>query len=137
MNIYLLDGSSICMENKRMDLHTKGGYIFLLKLSCQMTLDKGSFTSTTITNQHQFEGGHILFCCHSGGGLGLVLKKINKYYHKTTIHCLQQTFQIKSKTVHKCTKTKWPKFDYLLTPHQSREHFHKGRKLTVKVIICC
>lgn len=65
------DGSSICMENERMDLHTKGGYIFLLKLSCQVTLNKGSFTSTTITNQHQFKGGHVLFCCH-GGDLDLV-----------------------------------------------------------------
>lgn len=54
------DGSSIGMENQRMNFDTQSGNIFLLELASQMSFDKGGFAGTAIANKDELEGGHIL-----------------------------------------------------------------------------
>ena len=55
-----LDGSTGCVEHQGMDFSTQGGHVFLLKLASQVTFYKGGLSSTSITNEDQFEGGHVL-----------------------------------------------------------------------------
>lgn len=56
--------STIGMKDQRMDLDSESGDILLLKFTGQMPLDEGSLASTTVADQHAFEGGHIGFVCH-------------------------------------------------------------------------
>ena len=53
----------ICL-NIRTHLHSQGSHVLLLKLSSQMTLDKGGLASASIPHQHQLESGHILTGSH-------------------------------------------------------------------------
>jgi len=50
-----LDGSTIGVEDQRVNLHTQCCYVFLLKLSRQVPLDKGCLPNTTISYKNELE----------------------------------------------------------------------------------
>jgi hypothetical protein len=43
-----------------MDFDTEGGDILLFEFACQMALDEGSLSSTTITDKDELEGWGVL-----------------------------------------------------------------------------
>merc|ERR1719341_1352489 len=58
------NGATVGVEDQRVNLHSKGCNILLLKLSSQMSLHKGGLSSPSISPQHQLEGGHVFSCGH-------------------------------------------------------------------------
>lgn len=53
------DGPSVRVEDKRMHLHSQGGYVLLLELTRQVSLDEGRLSGTSIADQHALEGGNV------------------------------------------------------------------------------
>ena len=47
------DGSVVGVENHGVNLNTESGDVLLLKLACQMSLDKGGLADTTVTNKNE------------------------------------------------------------------------------------
>ena len=49
------DGSMVGVENHRVNLNTESGDILLLELACQMSLDEGGLSDTTVSNENELE----------------------------------------------------------------------------------
>ena len=47
-----------------MYLYSEGGDVFFLELTSQMSLHEGSFTNTTVSNEHKFEFNSLLSSFH-------------------------------------------------------------------------
>merc|ERR1740123_1521949 len=58
------DGSTVCVEDQWVNLHTKSCHILLLKLTSQMALDKGGLAGATVADENQLEGGYVFPRCH-------------------------------------------------------------------------
>lgn len=54
------DRSAIGVKHQGMDLHTERGNVLLLKLSRQVTLDEGGLSDSTVSDEDEFEFGHLL-----------------------------------------------------------------------------
>ena len=57
------DGATVGMENQRMDFNSQCCNIFLLEFTGQMAFDESSLASTSVTDEDQLEGGHVLVRC--------------------------------------------------------------------------
>ena len=55
-----LDGSPVGVEDQGMDLNPEGGDILFLKLSGQVTLDKGGLSHASVSDKDQLELWHLL-----------------------------------------------------------------------------
>jgi hypothetical protein len=64
------DGSTIGVEKERVHFDSQSRDVFLLELSRQVALDKGSLTDTTVSDEDQFEFGNFLLCLHCVDGRG-------------------------------------------------------------------
>jgi hypothetical protein len=53
------DFTTVCEKVQWMDLYTNGGFILLLELPCEMSLDKGGFSSSTIADDNELETGVV------------------------------------------------------------------------------
>ena len=63
-------------------------------LTSQMSLDKGGLASTSVSDQHQFEGGHVLSSSHDDGQWCLVSAMIGSYNLQfSTVSTLDPTTQ--------------------------------------------
>jgi len=49
------DGSMVGMEDHGVHLNTEGSDILLLELACQMSLDEGGLSDTTVSNENELE----------------------------------------------------------------------------------
>merc|ERR1719333_154434 len=58
------DCSSVGMEHQGVDLDSESGHILFLELTSKMSLDKSSLSSSSITDKHKLEGGHVLSSGH-------------------------------------------------------------------------
>jgi hypothetical protein len=54
------DRPSISMEDKRVNLYTESGNVFLFEFSSQVPLNECSFPNSTVTDEDEFELWHIL-----------------------------------------------------------------------------
>merc|ERR1719384_566233 len=73
------DSSSVCVEHQGVDLDSESGHVLLLKLTSEMSLDKSGLSSSSITNKHELEGGHVLSSGHNDlNALALSLVEVNQ-----------------------------------------------------------
>jgi len=58
------NSSEVRRELQRVDLDTESGNIFLFEFTSQVTLNKRSFPSATVADQHKLEGGNYWVAGH-------------------------------------------------------------------------